>query len=56
MENEVTLRDQIAMAAIQGFCVEQVGLGNDEFGYLDSAREAYRLADAMLQARKEPKP
>lgn len=44
-----TLRDQFAMAALQGFCVNP-----DEFeDYETIAIHSYRVADAMMEARKK---
>jgi len=45
-----TLRDQIAACALQGLLAE----GEAYSSYLSVAREAYTLADAMLQVRQEP--
>ena len=43
---EKTLRDEFAMAAMQGFCAA------DSFNTLSAiAQDAYTLADAMLQER-----
>lgn len=41
-----TLRDRFAMAVLPGL----VGVGG--YGYADATAEAYRYADAMLEARK----
>jgi hypothetical protein len=49
---QVTMRDQFAMAALTGF----MGSGDCATGNHDAtARLAYRFADAMLEARKEKK-
>jgi hypothetical protein len=49
---QVTLRDQFAMAALTGF----MGSGDCATGNHDAtARLAYRFADAMLETRKEKK-
>ena len=49
---QVTMRDQFAMAALIGF----MGSGDCATGNHDAtARLAYRFADAMLEARKEKK-
>lgn len=44
-----TLRDQFAMAALHGFCINP-----DEFeDYETIAIHSYRVADAMMEARKK---
>lgn len=47
---KLTLRDQFAMAALTGL---MYGTGPSSFGI--SAKWAYQVADAMLEARKEKK-
>jgi hypothetical protein len=44
---EVTLRDQMAMAALMGPLAELCGTAEDH------AQAAYEYADAMLEARKK---
>jgi len=49
---QVTLRDQFAMAALTGFMASgDAAIGNDG----PIAKLAYRFADAMLEARREKK-
>jgi predicted DNA-binding transcriptional regulator AlpA len=48
LKDELTLRDQFAMAALQ------LDLGCD-VEMIEMARKAYEMADAMLEARKEKK-
>lgn len=59
--NTPTLRDQFAMSALQGLCSNPGGpfQANSLSGWAivncelsDIAAESYRLADAMLEARK----
>ena len=45
--NENDLRDCFAMLAIAGF------LNGHEFASIATAKEAYRMADFMLEARKQ---
>lgn len=46
-----TLRDQFAMAALQGLCA-QTQIHAMSHRSEDTASKAYRLADAMMDARK----
>lgn len=48
-ENQPTLRDQFAMAALQGLLSCESTNGNHEL----FAKQAYAYADAMLEVRKE---
>jgi hypothetical protein len=45
---QVTLRDQFAMAALTGLISRA-----SDFMFPDLSQKAYRFADAMLEARKE---
>lgn len=51
MEKLPTLRDQFAMAALQGLIACETTHGNHE----EFAEWAYEYADAMIAARKEKK-
>ena len=44
-----TLREQFAMAALTGLLAAQNGMRTK----LDTAEEAYRIADIMMEARDE---
>ena len=50
--NEATLRDQFATAVLTGVFANQLSSGLDYADYLDAARDAYKVADAMLEVRK----
>ena len=45
-----TLRDQMAMASLTGLLASDVA---DNITYEDLAEHVYKIADAMLKARKE---
>lgn len=51
-ENAPTLRDQFAMAAMTGFNKGMVDYGWGKDVLSGHAKQAYAIADAMLQARK----
>lgn len=55
--DELTLRDQFAMAALTAMLTGNVNFNEDEAGnYITTEEEfaacAYRMADAMMEARK----
>ena len=52
-EAEQTLRDQFAMAALQGMWAREIGQYSDAPTDLEMAQRAYRAADAMLEARTQ---
>lgn len=52
IENSTTLRDQFAMSAMTGFNREMVAYDWGESVLQTAAIMAYRVADAMMEARK----
>lgn len=55
LSSENSLRDRFAMAAMQGDWASQVENWNvqeKDDGFLRSAKQYYRMADAMLKARE----
>ena len=46
-KNEITLRDEFAIALVRGF-VNEVGMWSDEFG-----DHVYELADKLIEARNK---
>ena len=51
-ETYKTLRDEIAIAVLAAWCVNQIGPGRDPLICQESAAEAYKIADATLKARE----
>lgn len=49
----MTMRDYAAFKAMQGFCANPACLPNLQERFDNMAEDAYRMADAMLKARKE---
>lgn len=49
-----TLRDEFALGAMTGICFNWAELPTDHWASGDIAFEAYRIADAMMEARKNP--
>lgn len=54
LQREVTLRDQFAMAAMEGLISQSKGTAYDS-SKSDGARWAYEIADAMLAERERAK-
>ena len=53
-QDGMTLRDYFAAKAMQGICAGRDEAGTlVEHGYEWIAREAFRIADAMLKAREQ---
>lgn len=50
-EARMTLRDQFAMAAMQGAFTSPIACSNDEKQYI--SMHSYKMADAMIKARKK---
>jgi len=48
-----TLRDQFAIAAIQGHCASDPSVMWQTQDHTEASRRAYLLADAMLKAREQ---
>jgi hypothetical protein len=49
----MTLRDWFAGQALAGLCAQRDGTGDLSWLRKDAVTEAYSIADAMLQARRE---
>ena len=52
MPDYKSLRDEIAIAVLAAWCVNQIGPGRDPLICQDNAAEAYKIADATLKARE----
>lgn len=52
-EPGMSLRDYAALKAMQGFCANQACQPTRQEHFDNMAEDAYRMADAMLKARKE---
>jgi sigma54-dependent transcription regulator len=57
LEDCVTLRDEIAMRALQGHLASEyyAGMNSNKENLLGIARTMYLFADAMLEVREETK-
>ena len=55
LEDCVTLRDEIAMRAMQGHLASEYGamVHSDDYNRKALAQESYKIADMMLEAREE---
>jgi len=56
-EDYVSLRDEIAMRAMQGHLASEYGamVHSDDYGRKALAQEFYKIADEMLKVREETK-